>query len=66
MSKTRHISHSILLSAILASSALATENLGVIGIDSTTIDDRFHPSRTEVSSTATIDGQKVDEAHIEN
>jgi iron complex outermembrane receptor protein len=38
----------------------------MIGIDSTTIDDRFHPSRTEVSSTATIDGQKVDDAHIEN
>ncbi|HEX5328872.1 TonB-dependent receptor, partial [Sulfuricurvum sp.] len=35
-------------------------------IDSTTIDDRFHPTRTEVSSTSAIDGKKVDEAHIEN
>jgi iron complex outermembrane recepter protein len=66
MSKTRHISHSILLSALLSASCFATEDIGVIGIDSTTIDDRFHPSRTEASTTATIDGKKVDEAHIEN
>ncbi len=66
MTKTSRISHSILLSTLLASSCIATENLGIIGIDSTTIDDRFHTSKTEASSTATIDGKKVDEAHIEN
>lgn len=66
MSKPRRISRSILLSTLIASSCFATENLGIVGIDSTTIDDRFHPTRTEVSTTATIDGQKVDEAHIEN
>lgn len=66
MTKTSRISHSILLSTLLASSCIATENLGIIGIDSTTIDDRFHTSKTESSSTATIDGKKVDEAHIEN
>ncbi len=60
------ISHSILLSALLGSSCIAAENIGVIGIDSTTIDDRFHTSRTEASSTAAIDGQTVDDAHIEN
>lgn len=66
MSPSRPITHSILLSALLAVSGVAAENLGTIGIDSTTIDDRFHPSRTEVSSTAMIDGKKVDDAHIEN
>jgi iron complex outermembrane receptor protein len=66
MSKPRRISHSILLSTLLATTCFASENLGTIGIDSTTIDDRFHPSRTEVSPTATIDGQKVDDAHVEN
>ncbi|MBN2871267.1 MAG: TonB-dependent receptor, partial [Campylobacterales bacterium] len=60
------ISHSILLSALLGSSCISAENIGTIGIDSTTIDDRFHTSRTEASSTATIDGQRVDDAHIEN
>ena len=66
MVSTRQITHSILLSSLIASSCFGAENLGTIGIDSTTIDDRFHPSRTEVSSTSSIEGTKVDEAHIEN
>lgn len=60
------IPHSILLSALLASSCIAAENLGVIEIDSTTIDDRFATKRTEVSSTSTISGESVDNAHTEN
>lgn len=60
------IRHSIILAALLGSSCIAAEDLGIIGIDSTTIDDRFHPSRTEISPTATIDGQEVDNAHVEN
>lgn len=66
MVNTRRFTHSLLLLSLIISSAFGTENLGIIGIDSTTIDDRFHPTRTEVSSTSSIDGQKVDEAHIEN
>jgi iron complex outermembrane recepter protein len=66
MVNTRRITHSLLLSSLIVSSCFGAENLGIIGIDSTTIDDRFHPTRTEVSSTAAIDGKKVDEAHIEN
>lgn len=66
MVSTRRITHSVLLSSLIASSCFGAENLGTIGIDSTTIDDRFHPSRTEVSSTSSIEGTKVHEAHIEN
>lgn len=66
MVNTRKITHSLLLSSLLTCSCFGAENLGIIGIDSTTIDDRFHPTRTEVSSTSAIDGKKVDEAHIEN
>lgn len=66
MVKPRRITHSLLLSSLIVSSCFGAENLGIIGIDSTTIDDRFHPTRTEVSSTSAIDGKKVDEAHIEN
>ncbi|MDD2367854.1 MAG: hypothetical protein PHQ90_01050 [Sulfuricurvum sp.] len=66
MSKPRQISHSILLSTLLATTCFASENLGTIGIDSTTIDDRFESKKTEVSNTATISGETVDEAHIEN
>lgn len=57
---------SIILSTLLCTTVFGAENLGIIGIDSTTIDDRFHPTHTEVSSTSSIDGKKVDEAHIEN
>lgn len=66
MVNTRRITHSILLSSLIMSSCFGAENLGIIGIDSTTIDDRFHPTHTEVSTTATIDGKKVDDSHIEN
>lgn len=66
MVNSRRITHSLILSSLIASVCFGTENLGTIGIDSTTIDDRFHPARTEVSTTALIDGAKVDEAHIEN
>lgn len=66
MVNTRKITHSLLLSSLLTCSCFGAENLGIIGINSTTIDDRFHPTRTEVSSTSAIDGKKVDEAHIEN
>lgn len=66
MVNNRRIPHSILLSTLLSVSCFATENLGIIGIDSTTIDDRFHSGQTEVSSTASISGETVDEAHIEN
>lgn len=60
------ISHSILLSALLSGTCIGADSLGIVGIDSTTIDDRFHPTRTETSSNATIDGKQVDEAHVEN
>ena len=66
MTPSKQLSRSLVLSAILATSAVASEDLGIIGIDSTTIDDRFTTSKTEVSSTAVIDGKTVDEAHIEN
>lgn len=66
MVNTRRITHSLLLSTLLAGSCLASENLGIISIDSTTIDDRFGSKQTEVSSTSTISGEAVDAAHIEN
>lgn len=66
MVNTRRITHSLFLSTLLAGSCLASENLGIINIDSTTIDDRFETKQTEVSSTSSISGESVDTAHIEN
>lgn len=46
--------------------ARAADNLGVIYVESTTIDDRFDQKRDEPSNTRTISGEKVDESHVEN
>ncbi|WP_373035912.1 TonB-dependent receptor [Sulfurimonas sp.] len=45
---------------------LAASDLGTIQVESSTIDDKFESKKTEVSSTATISGETVDEAHKEN
>ncbi len=66
MLKIHQITHSILLSSLLMSSSFAAENLGVINVDSTTIDDRFESKQTETSNTSTISGEKFDAAHVEN
>lgn len=44
----------------------ASEDLGVISVDSTTIDDKFDAKKMEVSNTATIKGSEVEEFHAEN
>ena len=44
----------------------AASDLGMIQVESTTIDDRFASKKTEVSSISTISGEKVDEAHARN
>jgi len=60
------LSKNLSLLAFLVASATAAENLGNITIDSTTIDDRFHAKKTEVSTASTISGEEVDNAHVEN
>jgi iron complex outermembrane recepter protein len=65
MVNNRRIAHSLLLSSLILSSAFGAENLGIIEIDSTTIDDRFASKHTEISSTSTISGESVDHAHTE-
>lgn len=52
--------------ALCASLSLASEDLGLIHVDSTTIDDRFEARKTEVSNIAEISGEKVDNSHVEN
>lgn len=52
--------------ALSASLLLGAEDLGLIHVDSTTIDDRFEARKTEVSSIAEISGEKVDNSHVEN
>lgn len=52
---------SIIASALLITTINAQEDIGVIQVDSTTIDDKFESKRGEVSSTTSIKGEKIDE-----
>lgn len=52
--------------ALCAALSYAAEDLGLIQVSSSTIDDRFESKKTEVSSTSIISGEKVDEQHAEN
>lgn len=73
MLSRRHHSSLWMLSMLGLSSALslttaanAEESLGVIQVESTTIDDRFENKRNEASNIAVISGEEVDSAHTEN
>lgn len=49
----------------LAINAVASD-LGTIQVESSTIDSKFDTKKTEVSTTTTISGEEVDEAHAES
>lgn len=51
---------------LLPVAATVAEELGVIQVESTTIDDRFESKRVEPSNIAVIQGEEVDAAHAEN
>ena len=59
--------HKILLSALCASALqLGATDLGLIHVESSTIDDKFETKMSEVSNTSTISGERVDDSHVEN
>jgi len=51
---------------LLPTAAAVAEELGVIQVESTTIDDRFENKRGEPSNIGVIKGDEVDTAHTEN
>ncbi len=59
-----------LLAALLVLSTLpaisSADNLGLIRVESTTIDDRFEQKRNEPSNTSSISGAVVDSTHTKN
>jgi len=57
---------SIIASALLVTTINAQEDIGIIQVDSTTIDDKFESKKGEVSSTTSIKGEKIDEKHATN
>lgn len=64
---TRYLSMAVaVLFSLFSPTTAAAEDLGIIRVESTTIDDRFESKREEPSNIAVIGGDKVDEAHSEN
>ncbi|MDT8376824.1 MAG: TonB-dependent receptor [Mariprofundaceae bacterium] len=61
-SKKLLIAASILLLPMMATA----EDMGLMRVDSTTIDDRFESKRGEPSNISVISGDKVEKAHAEN
>ena len=56
----------LLLGGALLSPVAGAEELGMIRVESTTIDDRFENKRDEPSNTSVISGETVDDSHVEN
>ncbi len=56
----------VILSMALSTLLFASEDLGVISVDSTTIDDKFEAKRSEVSSVTIIDEKKVEQINPQN
>ena len=54
------------VSSLVVASMLFAEELGIINVESSTIDDKFDNKKTEVSNTSTISGTDVDNEHIDN
>lgn len=48
------------------SQGMSAEELGIISVESTTIDDKFENKRNEPSNIGVISGEKVDRSHTEN
>jgi len=63
------IARAVLLGAgfgVLPVASAVAEELGIIQVESTTIDDRFENKRAEPSSIGVIGGEEVDAAHTQN
>jgi len=56
----------IAASIVLMPVAASAEDMGLMRVDSTTIDDRFEAKRGEPSNIAVISGDKIEKAHAEN
>ncbi|GAV19144.1 iron complex outermembrane recepter protein [Mariprofundus micogutta] len=63
----RHVAVAASLLAFLALPNISgAEDMGLMQVDSTTIDDRFESKRGEPSNVSVISGSKVEKAHAEN
>lgn len=66
MKEMRKIKYSIIAVLAIASTMHAAEDLGIITVESSTIDDKFDAKKLEVSNTVTLKGEEIEEYHAEN
>lgn len=62
----RQIKYSLAAVLAIVATLNANEDLGLITVESSIIDDKFDAKKLEVSSTATLQGSEVEEYHAEN
>ena len=62
----KKIKYSLVAALAIAASLNASEDIGMITVESSTIDDKFDAKKMEVSNTTTLKGSEIDEYHAEN
>jgi len=62
----RQIKYSVVAALAIVATLNASEDLGLIMVESSTIDDKFESKKTEASSISEISGEEVDATHSQN
>jgi len=62
----RQIKYSVVAALAMVATLNASEDLGLITVESTTIDDKFDAKKMEVSNTTTLKGSEIEEYHAAN
>ena len=62
----KKIKYSVVAALAIVATLNASEDLGLIMVESSTIDDKFESKKMEVSNTATLKGSEIEEYHAEN
>jgi len=62
----KKIKYSMIAVLAIASTMHAAEDLGIITVESSTIDDKFDAKKQEVSNTVTLEGEEIEAFHAEN
>ncbi len=62
----RQIKYSVVAALAMVATLNASEDLGLITVESTTIDDKFDAKKLEVSNTVTLKGSEIEDHHAEN
>jgi len=62
----KKVKYSMIAVLAIASTMNATEDLGMITVESSTIDDKFDAKKLEVSNTVTLSGEEVDAFMVTN